>query len=947
MRGLIRRHGRLLRVTGAALGTLFLMSFAVVNYEALVAQEAGDGIRFIDLSEYPTHLTVDGFEVELTNLSSVVTYEVVVSSDSVRVGIGGCGTQSQTATVTGVAARKLSFAVYACAVGEATVTAEVRQAGGTGAEASVSRQLEVEALPEIVIGPKGERIRTTPQGAAGASGAVPKTGTPGIVPRSTIQFNDITATSVRVTWGQPSSGGLGKKLTGFGLKFWKDEIQEPSYESRYLDIVGPLPPNTPPNTPSEYIKTGLEPNKLYNFRIHACNGEDSCGYWTNPALQFQTPPMATPTPTPTPASTPGSPTEPHSILFESIRTTSFKVKWSPHVNTGGTALTGFGILVGKMRGNVPDWSASTTKWAGKSARAQDVTRLDDLKKETELKPGTTYVVKIKSCNGAGGRTSCGNWSVDSQVTTATSSSSSKLASPELVIRPLPYRGDRFGYRLEWDSVDNADTYLIGRFVRGQVRLFKSISSNSPTSLSFTLDEEMKPEHFGTSSLIYTATAVPSDGNFSPSNRSMITVAENPIARIKGGVRDSEDQLYAEVTWPMVVGATSYTIHYRELSGNHTDLDWVLESAYAPGSVANPWKSIDVTPPNLQRLRYTHKIGPLEPEKIYGVNLAYSSGSETFGSVREAYVWSSDSSLTNGDRVATFPLTNRRRGSAMVYRYRVCFNLFDEAVLPEDKPPETIDDIKLAWSALVDHALGQWETATDGVVKMIRRTDPCADYTGAINAIHNHPEVVKLGDGAIDKSRLLSVLEMLSTYADIEYSNLNVSEVIVIDFENPLVRKFEREAKYSNITSEVRVASCIFPEKDDPDDRACVRPLENYKIRGASLDILIAARDSYEGPGSVVAGVKDNTCLGQHMNRQEYYTKIVHEGGHVLGIGGGSDVPAGWNEGLVKQHSTVRESIMSYKSRDLRSDAPEHRLAPVPSCAPYPLDVMAIYALYYR
>ena len=85
--------------------------------------------KTIALSEYPTHLTVDGFYVELTNLTSVVAYEVVVSSDSARVGIGGCGTTSQQATVTGVESRELPFEVYACAVGEATVTAEVRRAG--------------------------------------------------------------------------------------------------------------------------------------------------------------------------------------------------------------------------------------------------------------------------------------------------------------------------------------------------------------------------------------------------------------------------------------------------------------------------------------------------------------------------------------------------------------------------------------------------------------------------------------------------------------------------------------------------------------------------------------------------------------------------------------------------------------------------------------------------
>ena len=174
-------------MTGALLAALGLLSVAVfVAEEPVGAQEAdstGVGIRLDDLTHYPTHLTVDGFYVELSNLTAVVAYEVVVSSDSARVGIGGCGTASQQATVTGVESRELPFEVYACAVGEATVTAEVRRAGASSPEASVSQTLMVEALPEIVIGPNGERIRTTTttttRGVRGeVQRAVPRAGHP-------------------------------------------------------------------------------------------------------------------------------------------------------------------------------------------------------------------------------------------------------------------------------------------------------------------------------------------------------------------------------------------------------------------------------------------------------------------------------------------------------------------------------------------------------------------------------------------------------------------------------------------------------------------------------------------------------------------------------------------------------------------------------------------------
>ena len=78
----------------------------------LQAQEAADGasapgpgIRLVDLSDYPTHTTVDRFEVEVVNLSATAAYQVVVSSDSAGLGIGACGTASQTQKVTGVVAQ--------------------------------------------------------------------------------------------------------------------------------------------------------------------------------------------------------------------------------------------------------------------------------------------------------------------------------------------------------------------------------------------------------------------------------------------------------------------------------------------------------------------------------------------------------------------------------------------------------------------------------------------------------------------------------------------------------------------------------------------------------------------------------------------------------------------------------------------------------------------------
>ena len=52
------------------------------------------------------------------------------------------------------------------------MTAEVRRTGASSAEASISRRLSVEAVPENAIGATGARVR------AAAAGAVPNAGTP-------------------------------------------------------------------------------------------------------------------------------------------------------------------------------------------------------------------------------------------------------------------------------------------------------------------------------------------------------------------------------------------------------------------------------------------------------------------------------------------------------------------------------------------------------------------------------------------------------------------------------------------------------------------------------------------------------------------------------------------------------------------------------------------------
>ena len=106
--GLARRAGAPGRIALALVAGGLLVGAALIGGQTpLQASAPGPGIRLVDLSDYPTHTTVDRFEVEVSNLTATVAYQVIVSSDSAGLGIGACGTASQTETVTGVTAQAL------------------------------------------------------------------------------------------------------------------------------------------------------------------------------------------------------------------------------------------------------------------------------------------------------------------------------------------------------------------------------------------------------------------------------------------------------------------------------------------------------------------------------------------------------------------------------------------------------------------------------------------------------------------------------------------------------------------------------------------------------------------------------------------------------------------------------------------------------------------------
>ena len=331
------------RVALAAVAAALLLSAAWLGQIApLLAQEtdaeaAADPksvaeVRISGLSGTLTYGGSDSFTVTASNLTTVVGYDVIVSRNNGTLGIGACGTGSQTQRVSGVTSQDLSFTVHACWAGSGTVTAVVRRSGLTINENAYSQAVTVQA--------------TAPQAPKRPSAPKP-------------QAREFTA-----QWQAPSNTG-GTALTGYRVVMRKDGASWPADDSSDVKKVGA-------STRSQRF-SGLLPNRIYWFRVKACNGANQtrCSGWSPQASV--TLPI-------------GRPREPTWGDFES-KSTQIRVSWSAPDDTGGVGLTGYGLRHWQKGGTEPS-SAQVTVNAQTSARAF-----------TGLTPNTTYRFSIQACNG--------------------------------------------------------------------------------------------------------------------------------------------------------------------------------------------------------------------------------------------------------------------------------------------------------------------------------------------------------------------------------------------------------------------------------------------------------------------------------------------------------------------------------------------------------------------
>ena len=202
------------------------------------------------------------------------------------------------------------------------------------------------------------------------------------------------------------------------MLFWqKDNPVHPGYDDPL--VLGP--------NERMYTYENLQPDTTYNFQIHACNGPDSCGYWTVPIVEVKTA---------------GPPKKPHTISVDEKKGTSARVNWRPEADTGGpdVSLTGFGVL----------WRVKGTSWP---SQAQGVVNRN---KRSHVMSGltknTTYEVSLQSCNGDN---SCSAWTSPLEFRTP-----GMLPAPPAPTNLAAGTATDSSVPLSWSAVANATKYRV-------------------------------------------------------------------------------------------------------------------------------------------------------------------------------------------------------------------------------------------------------------------------------------------------------------------------------------------------------------------------------------------------------------------------------------------------------------------------------------------------------
>ena len=824
----------------------------------------------------------------------------------------------------------------------------------TGRASLQEYEVSVHACNDYGCGPWSEETVTMPEAA----------GPPG--PVGNVRIRDVTATSFTVKWNAPSSDG-GRDIEGYGVR-WKMD-GDPVYQLWVGDEHA-----------RSHTVSGLSAGRTYMVSVQACNGTKACGMWSDDQEVTLQPPDP-----------PGKVTD---VSFDAVTASSFRVLWAAPSDTGSQPLTGYGVLHRPAGANWPgDGDAMVVGTWPRSLRY------------TGLATGQ-HETRIRACNGTGSCGDWSDdYPVTLQETTVepvvtvtpgptatppptppdpqcprTPTTPTDWALPKnLDVIPQPLRKAL----LCWTPVKQATSYVIeatywppaaGGNSWRVIQTLPDPASNPPAPFdhkwSIPLDafygSEGLAHNDGKYGLRVKALRPGQGGQGTDSSpySGIIIIIDTPIRSANGaspaddsgtpgyigGVRSGQ----AVVHWAPITdilgaayGAGSAKFRVREI-GEYTIGTGSNSVSYHHASPG--WDPAQAVSRSSLRISDStgnpHTVTGLSKSQLYAIQYVYEppalhSSTKVFAA-RDVYVWPSDTRAFGGQRVASFPLSQRLQNKT--YRYHICKETF---------VPSGVNNARRdKWLTLIQRAFEVWETATNNLVSTEAIISLCVDRMALIDKIMETVRQRASNDGSIPITDedirkyimqhvrdLLDELQfrlIIDSNASQDYSK---NEVLMYNDVDGHLRTFRDAGVFPDIADRLGyVEDCWYDRMTNmwsDKTKMCTVPVP---IGGRVTSDIFIRRSHYEqGSASSLASPADtprfNTCRNSTGDQSRAYSDFLHEVGHALGIGGGSRVdansPRKWD---YPGHPKIDDSVMNYNFGE-------------PDCSPHLFDIMAIYALY--